>query len=75
MTTDLNPGNQEKRRAQLRDAQRRRREKLAYGNRHQINVFLPAAVIKLLDAECDKLGIDRHDMIERLLLELGKPSF
>ena len=74
MTTDMNPDNQEKRRIQVRDAQRRKREKLASGNRHQINIFLPATVIQLLDAECEKSGIDRHDMIERLLLELGKHS-
>ena len=72
MKTDLNSDNLEKRRTQLRDAQKRRREKLASGNRHQLNIFLPEAVIRLLDAECEKRGIDRHYMIERLLLELGE---
>jgi hypothetical protein len=64
----------EKRKAQLRDSQRRRREMLSSGgNRHQINIFLSTKAIKLLDATCLSNSIDRHELIEQLILNL-KPS-
>jgi hypothetical protein len=59
----------EKRKAQLRDAQRRRRELLAgNGGRHQVNIYLSSKVIKLMDAECLLSGTDRHELVERLIL-------
>lgn len=64
----------EKRQAQLREAQRRRREKLARNNRHQVNVFLSRKVIKILDAQCIVSGIDRHDLVERLVLSIQQKS-
>ncbi|WP_297505709.1 RepB family protein [Ferrovum sp.] len=66
MTSSL-VSDKEKRKAQLRDAQRRRREKLAQGNRHQINIFLSEASITLLDQACKKYGMDRHELIEQLI--------
>jgi predicted restriction endonuclease len=60
----------EKRQAQLRDAQRRRREKLAGSNRHQVNIYLTKKAMKLLDAQCLLTGLDRHELIEQLILQL-----
>jgi hypothetical protein len=64
----------EKRKAQLRDSQRRRREMLSVGGkRHQINIYLSSNAIKLLDSSCLADDIDRHVLIERLIFSL-KPT-
>jgi len=64
----------EKRKKQLRDAQRKRREALSEnGARQQVNIFLSLPAKKILDAACVSNGLDRHQLIERLILEI-KPS-
>ncbi|MBU2755008.1 hypothetical protein HFU84_03735 [Acidithiobacillus sp. CV18-2] len=57
----------ERRREQIRLAQRRRRERLAAGQRKQINVFLMPETIRRLDALALLWGVERQDVIERLL--------
>lgn len=57
----------EKRRRQLRESQQRRREKLAAGDRHQVNIYLSQPTIKRLDGECARLDVDRHEFLESLL--------
>jgi hypothetical protein len=64
-----NPEITEQRRAQLRESQRRRRQELSKGNRHQVNIYLPKNVIKAMDARAIQLGLDRHQLIEKLVLE------
>ena len=65
----------EKRLSQLRDAQRRRREKLALNSRHQVNIFLSKKSIQILDAQCILSNMDRHDLVENLILNLQKQKF
>ena len=64
-----NPEILEKRRAQLRESQRRRRQELSKGDRHQVNIYLSLNVIKTMDARASQLGLDRHQLIEMLILE------
>ena len=64
-----NPEILEKRRAQLRESQRRRRQELSKGDRHQVNIYLSLNVIKAMDARASQLGLDRHQLIEMLILE------
>ena len=64
-----NPEILEKRRAQLRESQRRRRQELSKGDRHQVNIYLSLNVIKAMDARASQLGLDRHQLIEKLILE------
>ena len=64
----------EKRKAQLRESQRRRREVLSANERHQVNIFLSKQAIQLLDTECIKAGCDRHDLVERLIMNLKQGS-
>lgn len=60
----------ERRKKQLRDAQRKRREALsANGSRQQINIFLSKKAKKKLDTTCAASGLDRHQLIEKLILE------
>lgn len=72
MRTPSNSDSKEKRKSQLCEAQRRRREKLAAGNRHQINIYLSKSVIHRLDESCSKAGMDRHAFVEMLLLKYCK---
>lgn len=61
----------EKRKKQLRDAQRKRREALSEnGERQQVNIFLSQPAKKILDAACAARDLDRHQLIERLILEI-----
>lgn len=64
-----NPEVIEKRRAQLREAQRKRRQALSIGNRHQVNIYLTSETIKALDVMASESGLDRHELIEKLILE------
>jgi hypothetical protein len=64
----------EKRRAQLRESQRRRREKLSSGSRHQVNIFLSEHAIKVLDAQCTLFNQERHEVVEKLILSLQPNS-
>lgn len=57
----------EQRRAQLREAQRRRRAKLAQPGRRQINVFLTDQAIAQLDELAQQLNADRHLILEILI--------
>jgi hypothetical protein len=59
--------NKEKRKAQLRESQRRRREKLGAGNKHQINIFLSVRAIASLDKLCAEQNLERHEVVEQLL--------
>jgi len=65
--TDHTEQTSTKRKAQLRESQRRRREMLSANDRHQVNLFLPKKTIQLLDDACRTAGIDRHDFVEHLL--------
>ena len=58
---------QARRREQIRLAQRRRRERLAQGERTQVNIYLNAQAIARLDALALLWGVERQDVIERLL--------
>ena len=57
----------QRRREQVRMAQRRRRERLAEGNRAQVNIFLSAEAIARLDALSLLWDCERQDVVERLL--------
>ena len=57
----------ERRREQIRLAQRRRRERLAQGARTQVSVYLNADALARLDALALLWGVERQEVIERLL--------
>lgn len=57
----------QRRREQVRLAQRRRRARLAEGERTQVNIFLSPTAIARLDALTLLWGIERQEVIERLL--------
>ncbi len=61
----------EKRKEQLREAQRRKRFRLSEGGRRQINIFLSPNAIENLDSLADKNGFDRHTMLEILLTQFS----
>lgn len=58
------------RREQLRLAQQRRRERLAQGEKSQVNVFLSKDALARLDALALLWGVERQDVIERLLVSI-----
>ncbi len=62
----------EKRREQLRKAQQKRRTQLANGHRHQVNIYLTKPAIQALDEQVDKMGLDRHTLIEKLIFDCSK---
>ena len=66
------PPTSEKRKSQLRESQRRRRELLAAGARHQVNIFLSKEAISLLDRQCNVSLQDRHDLLNDLILNTFK---
>ena len=53
----------EGRKLQLREAQRRRRVKLASGERSQVNIFLTQQCKELVDRWCHEYKTDRHNLI------------
>ncbi len=59
-----------RRREQVRLAQQRRRERLAQGTKSQVNVFLSPDAIARLDALALLWGVERQDVVERLLVNL-----
>jgi len=59
-----------RRREQVRLAQQRRRERLAQGTKSQVNVFLSKDAIARLDALALLWGVERQEVIERLLVNL-----
>jgi hypothetical protein len=59
-----------RRREQMRLAQQRRRERLAQGSKSQVNVFLSKDAIARLDALALLWGVERQEVIERLLVNL-----
>ena len=59
-----------RRREQVRLAQQRRRERLAQGSKSQVNVFLSKDAIARLDALALLWGVERQEVIERLLVSL-----
>jgi len=67
MTDNSSQNPQARRREQIRLAQRRRRERLAEGERTQVNIYLNAQAIKRLDALALLWGVERQEVIERLL--------
>lgn len=59
----------EHRKQQLREAQRRRREKLAAsGDRTQVNIFLTHHSKEWVDKWCLENKTDRHELINQLIL-------
>ncbi len=69
-----NPEITEKRREQLRKAQQRRRIQLAEGDRHQVNIYLSKLAISTLDEQADRMGLDRHTLVEKLIFDSSKSS-
>jgi len=67
MTDNSSQDPQTRRREQLRLAQRRRRERLAQGERTQVNIYLNAQSLERLDALALLWGVERQNVIERLL--------
>lgn len=65
MTSDL-------RKQQLREAQQRRRAKLAKGERTQIALYLQPGNLLLMDAWCTEFRLDRNDLVDNLILGLSK---
>jgi hypothetical protein len=59
-----------RRREQVRLAQQRRRDRLAQGMKTQVNVFLSKDAIARLDALALLWGVERQEVIERLLVSL-----
>ena len=59
-----------RRREQVRLAQRRRRARLADGARTQVNLFLLPAAIARLEALSLLWGVERQEVVERLLNEV-----
>lgn len=55
----------------MRLAQQRRRERLAQGAKSQVNVFLSTDAIARLDALALLWGVERQEVIERLLVNLA----
>jgi hypothetical protein len=66
------PATSEKRKQQLRDSQRRRREVLAAGTRRQVNIYLTNEAISALNGQCNISGVDRHDLLNNLILQTFK---
>jgi hypothetical protein len=64
--------NTDTRKQQLRDAQRRRREKLADGQRGQVNLFLTQQSKDFLDAWSQEFLTDKHVIVNALILEFSK---
>ncbi len=64
----------EKRREQLRKAQQRRRIQLANGDRHQVNIYLSRLAINRLDEQADRMGVDRHTLVEKLIFDSSESS-
>ena len=62
----------EERKQQFRDAQRRRREKLAEGKRSQVNIFLSPESKQLMDRWCLEYNTDRHDLMNGLIQAYAK---
>jgi len=67
MTSNQTEDAKDRRREQIRLAQRRRRERLAQGQRIQLDIFLSNDALSRLDALSLLLGIERSEVIERLL--------
>jgi hypothetical protein len=67
LKSDPNSDPKARRREQVRLAQRRRRAKLAAGQRTQVNIFLSPEAIARLDALTLLWGLERQEVIERLL--------
>ena len=65
MTT--NDDHRQRRREQVRLAQRRRRARLSKGNRIQINLFLTQEASDRMDALALLWGVERQEVLERLL--------
>lgn len=65
MTT--NDDHRQRRREQVRLAQRRRRARLSEGNRIQINLFLTQEASDRMDALALLWGVERQEVLERLL--------
>ena len=56
------------RKQQLRDAQRRRRNKLAEGTRGQVNIYLTQQCKVIVDTFCDDYKTDKHAFINALII-------
>ena len=56
MTSDL-------RKQQLREAQQRRRAKLAKGERIQVSLYFDRNNLEAMDAWCTEFKLDRNDLI------------
>ena len=67
--------NTEARKQQLREAQRRRREKLAGGERGQVNLFLTQQSKDYLDLWSQEFQSDKHSIVNALILAFsGAPN-
>jgi hypothetical protein len=65
MTSDL-------RKQQLREAQQRRRAKLAKGERIQVSLYFDRNNLEVMDAWCTEFKLDRNDLINNLIVGLSR---
>lgn len=61
----------EQRKKQLREAQQRRRAKLAKGERSQVSLYFDRNNLELMDAWCTQFRLDRNDFINNLIAGLS----
>lgn len=62
----------ELRKQQLREAQKRRRAKLAKGERSQVSLYFDRRNLETIDAWCTEFRLDRNDLVNNLIFELSK---
>lgn len=62
----------ELRKQQLREAQQRRRAKLAKGERSQVSLYFDRNNLELMDTWCTQFRLDRNDFINNLISGLSK---
>ena len=62
----------EQRKKQLREAQQRRRAKLAKGERSQVSLYFDRNNLEFMDTWCTHFRLDRNDLINNLISGLSK---
>lgn len=58
----------EHRKIQLRESQRRRREKLAAGERGQVNIFITSHCKEIVDRFSSEYNTDKHTFMNALIM-------
>ena len=62
----------EQRKKQLREAQQRRRAKLAKGERTQVSLYFDRNHLEMMDEWCTQFQLDRNDLINNVISGLSK---